>query len=579
MGTAMAEQETKTFDATQAERNIEKMIDRLKGLCSQSGLGNQACEEEVITNVFIYKFLNDKMLYNLGVFAEEREITIDEVLADRSESGWLDEFYDEHAFDVRIEPEQMIGMLAGKVDQADFPTQVDQAFEDIAANPANKQFNIERDDGSEVPLLTKITTAVSMNQRATFAKTIFSIITEYSFVDVFGTGSFDFFSRIFEYLIKDYNVASGKYAEYFTPQNVSRIIAKCLVGMRENIDALEICDPFAGSGSLVLHLAHELGRDTGLNKAKIYTQDISAKSTRFCRLNMILNGFSDSLDHIAQGDTLLNPMHYQQQGDPQSGLRKFGAITANPPFNLDFSATRDAIANGWAKTNRFFAGVPTIPGKKKESMAIYLCAIQHILYSLEDDGISAIVLPSGFLTKTNKIEKAIKKEIVDKHILRGVITMPPNIFANTPTSVSVLFLDKAQAIDPSDEKAVEEHADDKVILIDASHLGHIVKEGGNQRTVLSEDEEIKVIETFASQTAESEFSIAVDYATIAEEDYSISPGQYFPVRIIYQPITKEEFSQTIQDQMTDLNKLFERHDALKKSMFAQMEKVSWHEED
>ena len=355
----------------------------------------------------------------------------------------------------------------------------------------------------------------------------------------------------------------------------TRIIAKCLVGMREGIDAIEICDPFAGSGSLVLHLAHELGRDTGLNKAKIYTQDISAKSTRFCRLNMILNGFSDSLDHIAQGDTLLNPMHYQQQNDPQSGLRTFGAITANPPFNLDFSATRDAIANNWAKTDRFFAGVPGIPKTKKESMAIYLCAIQHILYSLEDDGIAAIVLPSGFLTKTNKIEKAIKKEIVDKHILRGVITMPPNIFANTPTSVSVLFLDKAQSIDPSDADAVESNADDTVILIDASHLGHTVKEGGNQRTVLTHEEEKQVIEAFTNKTGISDFSVVVRHADIAETDYSISPGQYFPVKMDKVPITAEEYNAAMEEKQSTLAEYFKASATLNEKILENLGELTY----
>ena len=575
----MAEENTKAFDATEAEQHIEKMIDRLKGLCSQSGLGNQAGEEEVITNVFIYKFLNDKMLYNLQQFADDYEITVEEVLEDRSPSGYLDEFYDAHGLDVRIEPEQMIGALAGKVEQADFPVLFDDTLEAIAANPHNKKFNIERDDGSEVPLLSKITTAVSLNQRATFAKTIFSIITEYSFQDVFGTGSFDFFSRIFEYLIKDYNVASGKYAEYFTPQNVSRIIAKCLVGMRDDIKAMEICDPFAGSGSLVLHLAHELGQDTGLNKAKIYTQDISAKSTRFCRLNMILNGFADSLDNIAQGDTLLHPMHYQQKNDPQSGLRKFSAITANPPFNLDFSATRDAIVNMWAKTNRFFAGVPTIPPKEKDSMAIYLCAIQHILYSLEDDGISAIVLPSGFLTKTNKIEKAIKKEIVDKHILRGVITMPTNIFANTPTSVSVMFLDKAQAIDLSNKKAVEENVNDNVILIDASRMGHIIKENGYQRTVLSRDEEDTIIRVFQKKEVIENFSVLISHAELAEEDYSLSPGQYFPVEIEYVSKTRTEFDQEITSMERQLKLLFAEHDQLQKQVLDGFGRIAYESQD
>lgn len=533
------------FDATVAESNIEKMIDELKGLCSQNGLGNQAGEEEVITNVFIYKFLNDKMMHNLSVFADECDVTVDEILADRSENGLLQEFYDEYSFDVRIEPEQMIGALASNMEQADFATQLDDALEGIASNPANRSFTISRDDGSELPLLSKVTTFVSIQSRMRFAKSIMSTITKFSFADVFAQGSFDFFSRVFEYLIKDYNVASGKYAEYFTPQAVCNIIAKCMVGMREDIKAMEIHDPAAGSGSLVIHLAHALGQDTGMNKARIYTQDISAKSTRFCRLNMILNGFSDSLDHIAQGDTMLNPMHYQQVGDPHSGLRKFPAVVANPPFNLDFSSTRDAIASNWAKTDRFFAGVPTIPKNKKDSMAIYLLFIQHILYVMEDDGIAAIVLPSGFLTKTTRIEKGIKQALIDNQWLKGVITMPSNIFANTATSVSILFIDKKVEAKPVENE--EDAEKPSVILIDASHLGHTVKDNGNQRTILSAEEEEQIIGTFKDRTATKDFSVVVPYDEIAEAEYSLSPGQYFPVTIATEHIDEADFAHQIEE--------------------------------
>lgn len=92
---------------------------------------------------------------------------------------------------------------------------------------------------------------------------------------------------------------------------MSSIIARCLVGMSDKVEASEISDPAAGSGSLVLHLAHELGQENGLNRAIVYTQDISSKSTRFLRLNMMLNGMTESLGHIIQGDTLLNPAHFK----------------------------------------------------------------------------------------------------------------------------------------------------------------------------------------------------------------------------------------------------------------------------
>ena len=214
----------------------------------------------------------------------------------------------------------------------------------------------------------------------------------------------------------------------------------------------EIYDPSAGSGSLVLHLANELGDGKFGNKARVYTQDISQKSSRFLRINMLLNSLKESLENIIEGDTLETPAHYRIKGDDTSGLKKFDYITSNPPFNTDFSSTRDKIETKWEKTTRFFAGIPNIPPKKKESMSIYTCFIQHILYSLKDGGKAAIVVPTGFLTAQYKgkgkngkvtLEGKIREQIIDNKWLRGVISMPSNIFANTGTNVSVLFIDKS----------------------------------------------------------------------------------------------------------------------------------------
>lgn len=145
----------------------------------------------------------------------------------------------------------------------------------------------------------------------------------------------------------------------------------------------EVYDPSAGSGSLVLHLANELGEGSFGDRAIVYTQDISSKSTRFLRLNLMLNGLTNSLDNIIEGDTLLSPAHYNIPHEPSSGIKQFDYITSNPPFKMDFSATRNEIEKTWQDTDRFFAGIPNVPNKKKESMAIYLCFIQHILWSLK----------------------------------------------------------------------------------------------------------------------------------------------------------------------------------------------------
>lgn len=524
------------------EKNIKEIIDDLKGLCSQNGLSNQAAEERIITSVFLYKFLNDKFMHHLSAFSEEIGIPVEEIL--KNENDELDAFYDYNATDVSFEYEDTIQGLINHVSQDDFYKQFDDALVRISNSVRNEAFSVETADGSKKALFEPVCSEVEPSARNNFAKAIFGIISQSKF-DFSGAfdGNFDFYSAIFEYLIKDYNVASGTYAEYFTPQAISSIIAKCLVGMSDKIEAAEIYDPSAGSGSLVLHLAHELGQEGGMNRAIVYTQDISNKSTRFLRLNMMLNGMTESLGNIIQGDTLLKPAHFNVEHEVTSGLKKFSYITSNPPFKMDFSSTRNNIEKEWEDTDRFFAGVPKIPNSKKDSMAIYLLFIQHIIYSLKADGKAAIVVPTGFITAQSGIEKAIRQKLIDEKMLKGVISMPSNIFANTGTNVSIIFIDKA-------------NTDGNVILVDASKLGTKMKDGKNQKTVLSEDEVIKIENTFINQEVIEDFSVKVSYDDIKAKNYSLSAGQYFEVKIDYVDISEDEFNARMSAYITGLEKKF-----------------------
>ena len=414
-------------------------------------------------------------------------------------------------------------------------------------------------------MFTRITENVESSKRQNFARNIFAVISKdkFDFSAAFDH-NFDFYSTIFEYLIKDYNVASGTYAEYFTPQVIAALIAKILVRMSPiDEDTLyEINDPSAGSGSLILHLANELGSGKFGNRARVYTQDISNKSTRFLRINMLLNGLTESLHNIINGDTLESPAHYAIEKDPNSGIRKYSFITSNPPFKTDFSATRDSIEQKWNATGRFFAGVPTIPNKKKESMAIYLCFIQHILWTLKDDGKAAIVVPTGFITAQSGIEKQIREKIIENKWLKGVISMPSNIFANTGTNVSILFIDKANKLDD-------------VILVDASKLGTKVKDGKNQKTVLSTDEVNNIIDTFIAHRNVEDFSVVVTNEAIKEKNYSFSAGQYFEIKIDCVDITLEEFETKMNDYTNQLKELFAEGDKLQTSIIVQLSKVKY----
>lgn len=539
------------------ESRIHNMVDDLQGLCSTVGLSNTANEEVVVTSVFLYKFLNDKFMYNLAKFAEELEVKQNDIL---SSEKMLNRFYKQNSKDVAFTFEDTIQYLVNHVEQKDFYKQFDNALDRISKNPKNDTFAVETAEGERTPLFTPLTTLVEGNQRNNFAKAIFGIIVQdkFDFSEAFDSG-FDFYSAIFEYLIKNYNVASGTYAEYFTPQTVSSIIAKILVGMSEKIEAAEIYDGAAGSGSLILHLAHELGQESGMNRAIVYTQDISAKSSRFLRLNMMLNGKSESLGNIVRGDTLENPAHYVVEHEPNSGLKKFSYITMNPPFKTDFSATRTRIEQKWQDTSRFFAGVPKIKPKAKKKMEIYLLFVQHALYSLKEDGKAALVVPTGFLTAGNGIELDIRKKIVDDGMLKGVISMPSNIFANTGTNVSVIFLDKA-------------NKSNRVLLMDATNMGHQA-EGEKKKTVLNNDEVESIISSFLNLVEVEDFTVVTEKEKIQQKNYSFAAGQYFKVIPEEMNMSNEEFQNKLKEYEQLLKNKFEFGRQLEDKITNQLEKL------
>lgn len=544
------------------ENHIKQIIDQLKGLCQTNGLSNQASEEEVITTVFLYKFLNDKFMYNLKEFADEIDMDYKEVL--KNENDELSAFYDSYPQDVAFTYDETIEYLINKVSNDNFYSLFDDALEKISNDTKNETFSIETADGNRKPLFVRITEKVESSKRNNFAKNIFGIISQEKFD--FGKAfknNFDFYSTIFEYLIKDYNVSSGVYAEYFTPQAISSIIAKILVKMTPVKDTLyDIYDPSAGSGSLILHLANELGEGSFGDKAQVFTQDISGKSSRFLRINMLLNGLTHSLHNIIEGDTLDTPAHYNIPHDPSSGVKKFDYITSNPPFKMDFSSTRNTIEQKWCETDRFFAGVPKVPKKKKDSMAIYLCFIQHILWSLKDDGKAAIVVPTGFITAQSGIEKKVREKIIDNKWLKGVVSMPSNIFANTGTNVSVLFIDKS-------------NTEGEVMLVDASKMGTKVKDGKNQRTVLSDEEVVKIENTFINQDIVDDFSVKVTYDDIKNKNYSLSAGQYFEVKIEYVELSEEEFEEKMNTYKSNLEKYFAEGRNLEEKILEGLEMLSY----
>ena len=425
----------------------------------------------------------------------------------------------------------------------------DSALVGIANDNINI-FSVKTESKEKIKLFEALSQNITeSSKKNTFFKAIINKLVGFSFESAFEE-KYDFFATIFEYLIKDYNKDFGKYAEYYTPNSIARIIARILVPEKDK--NVIVYDPAAGSGTLLLALAHQIGE----RNCTIYSQDISQKSNEFLRLNLILNNLVHSLGNVIHGDTLLEPAHLNED---KTRLKQFDYIVSNPPFKTDFSETRDLLASEKHK-ERFFAGVPKIKENDKDKMAIYLLFIQHILFSLKDTGKAAIVVPSGFLTAKNGIEKELRKKIVDEHWLRGVVSMPSNIFATTGTSVSVLFIDKS--VDNSE-----------VILMDASKLGEKVKEGKNQRTILSSDDMNYIIESFNNKEVIEDFISIASIDRIVKKNYSLNVGQYDEVKIEIDNITKEEFEDRLKSYEEKILCLFEKNKELNEIIKNDMETI------
>jgi type I restriction enzyme M protein len=522
------------------------LIDDLKGVCANYGLGNDGNEFKIITQVFLYKFLNDKFAHEIKRIepALAKAESWEAVLQKKKKADYEMLLMQLGASTARLKPSHFLATLFAKQNDDNFAALFDSTLLDIAKLNGDI-FSVKTYDGQKIVLFDAVTQYVA-SKRDEFARAIINKLVPFSFEHIFAE-KFDFYSTLFEYLIKDYNKDSGgKYAEYYTPHIVAKIMAACLIPFK--VKNVSCYDPASGSGTLLMNLAHVIGED----RCTIYTQDISQKSSSLLRLNLILNNLVHSIPNVIQGNTLLEPYHREDKG---TGLRKFKFIVSNPPFKLDFSDFRDQLDTP-ANKKRFFAGIPNVPNKDKDKMAIYLLFIQHIIHSLESDGRAAIVVPTGFITAQSGIEKKIRQHLVDNKMLGGVICMPSNIFATTGTNVSILFIDAANKAD--------------VIFIDASNLGMKIKEGKNQKTLLLPEEELRIIETYNARESCDGFSVVTSYDAIKDRNYSFSPGQYFEVKVNHENISHAEFTSTLSGFQRRLEDLFSRSNSLARELKKEM---------
>ncbi|WRC06591.1 type I restriction-modification system subunit M [Helicobacter pylori] len=536
----------------QIKQDTLSLIDDLRVIYKDAGLAGDGNEYKIITQCFLYKFLCDKFeflfeqefpnqtIQDYKDFNEEEKEDFFLTLSDKklpklAYDELLNYLFEKHFYD------------------NDLHLKLDAVFNRISSNNA-ELFNTASTDKTTIALFESISQYINEeSKRANFTRSLLDKLKNFNFKQAFlnlqNQQGYDFFAPIFEYLLKDYNNNSGgTYAEYYTPLSIASIIAKLLIN--EPTQSVKIYDPSAGTGTLLMALAHQIGTDS----CTLYAQDISQKSLRMLKLNLILNDLTHSLKNAIEGNTLTNPYHSK---DDRGNEIKMDFIVSNPPFKLDFSNEHAEISQN---KNDFFLGVPNIPKNDKSKMPIYTLFFQHCLNMLSPKGKGAIIVPTGFISAKSGVENKIIRHLVDERLVYGVVCMPSQVFANTGTNVSIIFFQKT----PSAKE---------VILIDASKLGEECTENKNKKTRLRPSDMDLILETFQSKTKKSDFCALVSFDEITEKNYSLNPGQYFTIEDTSEKISQAEFENLMQQYSSELTSLFDESQSLQQEILETLKGV------
>ena len=296
----------------------------------------------------------------------------------------------------------------------------------------------------------------------------------------------DVLGDAYEYLIGQFASGAGKKAgEFYTPQEVSKILAKIVTTGKNRLKS--VYDPTCGSGSLLLRVAREV-KDVN----NFYGQEMNRTTYNLARMNMILHGVHHLKFDIKQEDTLEHPQHLNDM--------PFEAIVANPPFSANWSANPLFLND-----NRFSQYGKLAPAGNAD-----FAFVQHMIYHLAENGCMAIVLPHGVLFR-GAAELHIRRYLIEqKNYLDAVIGLPGNIFYGTSIPTCILVFKKCKE-DP-----------DHILFIDASKEFEKVK----NQNILREEHIAKIVETYRNRAAIEKYSHLATLKEVADNDYNLNIPRY-----------------------------------------------------
>ena len=470
--------------------------------------GNMDASEfrNYILGLIFYRFLSEKTEEQVEHLLSEDDISYQEAWEDEEYRGAITEelvarigfviepqyLYSKMIADIvanNFDIEQLSAAI-NKVEESTLGTDAQEDFDDLFADMDLTSSRL----GNNVSARTKLIAKVMMN------------LSELPFVH--SELEIDMLGDAYEYMIGQFAATAGKKAgEFYTPQQVSKILAKIVT--QDKKDLKSVYDPTCGSGSLLLRVGKEA------NVRSYYGQEYNNTTYNLARMNMLLHDVNFNQFTIYNGDTL---------EDPAIKEEKFEAVVANPPYSAKWSADAKFL------DDERFSNYGKLAPKSKADFAF----VQHMIYHLDDNGTMAVVLPHGVLFR-GAAEGVIRKYLIEKkNYLDTVIGLPANIFYGTSIPTCILVFKKCR------------QADDKVLFIDASEE---FEKGKNQNNLTDEHVE-KILNTYQSRETIDRYSYAATLEEIKENDYNLNIPRYVDTFIEEEPVDLDK----VQAEIAEIDK-------------------------
>lgn len=343
----------------------------------------------------------------------------------------------------------------------------------------------------------------------------------------YSDNTIDVFGDAYEYLMKMYAANAGKSGgEFFTPQEVSELLARIAVGDKKEVN--KVYDPACGSGSLLLKFAKVLGKENVRNG--FFGQEINITTYNLCRINMFLHDINYENFDIALGDTLANPHQNHWDHEP------FEAIVSNPPYSTKWAGDSNPIL---INDDRFTPAGVLAPKSKAD-----LAFVMHALSWLATSGTAAIVSFPGAMYRGGA-EQKIRKYLVDNNYVDAVIQLPTDLFFGTTIATCILVIKRCKP-------------DTNILFIDATDEF----ERGSAKNKINNDNMKRILDCYVNRQSEDYFSRLVEIEEIAEKEYNISVSTYVVGEDTREVVDITEINARIEKSVARQNDLRRQIDAI-----------------